>query len=700
MSSHATRGSWSRRALAVAGSAVLMVGVGVVTAPAALAAGPDTSASHASAQYLSGTWNTTGATADYTGNGTETPGAAVDQSNDIASLVSTIPGLQINGAFGNEYAHAGSGGSSWAASGRVTGAGGVGAAAPANVDIDLGQLLGLPGTETFKLKLQEIASIAKLDVASVGTNDLAPNCGADWSDPNTTNCRGYGLKSGTLSIHSDTLKAATADVQALATQVDTAIGTLTTTLPAALTSALFGPMDSAFSAALLGLPPLDTRVPALGGHVYEITAASMSNTQVTVAVSGTVAATLAGIIAAPHSINGVTVDLGSGDVSVDYDVVMGSLNPGGGLNNLPPNTALFGTAVVDSITDSVSAIIDGFAAEISAAIPALLGAVNVTVTASAAPIVTVTDTKYKWKWTGFLSGHWQVDGTPNDNTYSGFGVGGTYTGTLYQVLNGGATVSLSITGWPALLDGFGLHAPSISAVTLPGLPGGISQPIIDGVVNAGAAAIKAATKTAIDGIAGQMNSASSVFGGTINVQSGDATTGYQVSALELRFGSAAPLRSGSAFKAAPRPGAVVAPGATVRLATSIVGPNRDALTCVAGMHYDPKTGTCVKDSTPGGGGPGGGGTPTTPPTTTTTTTTEPTTEVLGTSDTVSPQSPSVEVSGESGEVTTTEVVGLAETGPRQLGLIALLGLELLLGGIAVMRLTARRRRAAHHHHHA
>jgi LPXTG-motif cell wall-anchored protein len=57
--------------------------------------------------------------------------------------------------------------------------------------------------------------------------------------------------------------------------------------------------------------------------------------------------------------------------------------------------------------------------------------------------------------------------------------------------------------------------------------------------------------------------------------------------------------------------------------------------------------------------------------------------------------PNIEVADESNEVTAEEepVASLAETGPHETGLIALVGLELLLAGIAITRLSARRGRA-------
>lgn len=59
-------------------------------------------------------------------------------------------------------------------------------------------------------------------------------------------------------------------------------------------------------------------------------------------------------------------------------------------------------------------------------------------------------------------------------------------------------------------------------------------------------------------------------------------------------------------------------------------------------------------------------------------------------------STSVEEAGQSDDATgTTEVLGLAETGPREIGLITMLGLELLLGGIAVTLLATRRARRRH-----
>lgn len=670
-----------RRLLALTSGTVLLAGLGIAAAPAALAADPDTSASHASAQFVSGTWNTAGVHADF--DGATSAGTQV-ASNALASLVA---GGAIDVGVGSEYAEASTGGASWAASGAVTAAGMP--TRPATVDIDLGKILEDAGirngiVEKLTLSLQGIAGVTKLDAQTFDPAvGLASDCGADWTA--ATNCRDYTLKSGELHIGSNALKAAMGEVQGLAAAIDSAIGTY-----------YDGPLDDSIANVILApinqwlVDNVVVKTPKTTG----VTHAAVDGADLDVSIGGTVASALATILSAPHTVNGVVLNLGDGTIDVDYDTVMG------GLNGLDPNTPLFGTAVVDSVTASLNAIVDDIAGEIAAAVPTLLDAVTVSVTGN----VTGTVATEAWlpasKWTPAV---------PLGSSHSTLTIGVTYTGTMWQLLHGGGQITFSGHAPDDVLIDTAIKALflvipqpiDLSTLVPGGLFGGAVDPAIATAIDSAAAGAKSIGGAVITSLAGILNGASDVFGGTINVQEPLTPSPFRASPGAFRAAPAAAPAPGGAFSetALRLYFGPVGARTTVNLGTATVGPNRTVPICAAGTHYDPTTGLCAPDgATPGGGTPGGGA-----PTSTSTPTSSPATpavDVAGESDEIIPagavaQPTDIAVKGESSEATDETVAALAETGPHQTGLIMLVGLELLLAGIAVTRLAARRGRARH-----
>lgn len=683
--------------------------MGVVAAPAALAADPagDTSTSNASAQYVSGTWNTGGVTASFAGNGTGPAAPLVDLKNSAAAWQAGDPDDPFADiALGSERAVADTAGQSWAASGRVTDGAGTGAAT-INLDSVLASA-GLDGVlSKFELNLQQISSIAKLDASSFDSaTGMATTCASD----SATNCRDYTLEAGDLHMTSPAVAALYTKVHDAAVALDSAIGAYTKDL---------SPTDS-ITQGIINLSIGTAMASAVAGTPYAGSASNFlkyGHVSATLTVTSQVAQTLVDVLR-NWSVGGVDIDFEAGTLDVHLSQIMSPLNGRG------PNTPIFAASTFADIATAVDAAIDQAVDQIIAKVTELLNSVDVDVEVSTSGEL-VAVWQESCSYFDLLTFKW-VDGSCPKIASGPFNVVAHYSGGLLDVATGNGDTSVDFTTPATSPDqvqdviailngadwGAGVRALVGSLSDNGYLDEDAIKDQISDLVNGAAGDLKEYVAAGSTQLGVQLRSLADVFNGTINAQDVDpATGGYRVSALVLRFGAdaaaAAPsaLRSGSAFQTAPRPAAINLPPVTIRLATSIVGPNETETTCQDGQHYE--NGQCVddpddnnngnpSDNNTGNGNQGssttgdqGGSTPSDG---------GQSVEVEGESDEAAPKPDTVEeavdVKGVSQEVVDAAPSALAETGPRELGIMGLLGLELLLAGVAINRLTTRRSRRA------
>ncbi|MEO8094915.1 MAG: IPT/TIG domain-containing protein [Pseudolysinimonas sp.] len=316
-------------ALAVATTAVFTVGV----LPANATAGDD---SHATGAFLSGSMLTNtqllaigSSAADNDG----TQATQTDQDNLNATVLNalniTVPGgVQVPlsiadvGALGS-FAQAKNDGSSLGASGLVANDGSIGVGAvgaggvPAPMTLDLADTLG--GTLAA-----EIADLS-LELQSLSASAESTAGGAPVGD--------YEIVGGKILLTSNTIKGLSASLSTLAGNLQGSVDAL---------------------AGSSGL--LSTAVQGIG--LLSSLGLGSASVSVTADIQGAITPLL-GV----HTLNGVTVDLSTGAISVDLAAVNG-----GSLNGLAPNTELLSSAVLTAVTTAVTTIVSQLVTAVTTAV--------------------------------------------------------------------------------------------------------------------------------------------------------------------------------------------------------------------------------------------------------------------------------------------------------------------------------------------
>lgn len=370
--------------------------------------------SHALGQFLSGTLlggnlNTVagieGASASYIDGVTPGVSSMIPSSLDITALnnlatidipaISLLPFNQlIQLGLANQFAESMSGGVSRAASGAVDNTGAIDTTAAqsftsdATITLDtlLPHISGLNGViSNSDITLGAITGVAALDAAK--STALAASC-TNNSDPNQ--CRGYNLASATVNLTSPLVGGLTTHIGEIVGTLNEDLNGLISVLTASITRVVDSHLVDNPILTVLGAVDLDPIVVQLHANLSDA---------------------LAPILEQTISVNGVSISLSSGQVSVDLARLLD-------LNSLPPNSNLLTPAVLQAISTQIASLLDIVQSQINEVINATLSNVNVTISGGVSLAVPIV-------------------GTPLGS------VGLSYDGSLQALLDGSSPISLS-----------------------------------------------------------------------------------------------------------------------------------------------------------------------------------------------------------------------------------------------------------------
>lgn len=382
----------------------------------------------------------------------------------------------------NQYSQASPAGTARSAAGAVANSGAVdtspSATFPADASLDLVGLLGLPATgilSTAKLTLGGVTAVA---ATSAGHSTPATSC-STLSAP--VNCRDYTIARGGLVLNSPLLAT-------LVATIDSALGTIGAAVDSAVNS---GAVTSVLSAVTSLLSTLDTVLPGLS---------VVSNT-LSVTISTDLQSALSSALGQTLSDGVVSVDLATGDITVDLDALVG------GLDHLPPNTHVLSSTVINDLISRVLALLDGLTSQLATLVTNALDAVHVTISGGICLLFVVSCT-------------------------AGLDIG--YDDTLGNLVGGAATLTVTGTGLlslvgPVLTTVLGTVQSALATATGPLLTTALSS-----LTTATGPAVSTLT-TALDPVLSLINSLVDL---EVNVQEPGATAGtFREVAARLSLGS-------------------------------------------------------------------------------------------------------------------------------------------------------------------
>ncbi len=477
----------------MASTAVLVAGASTVLTPIANASPSDSS--NAAARFLSGTLATSAGTLDSvvalngvsaTNNGDATPDTqsnALDATALSAINVSLPSGVQLPlGDFialgaANQFAQASDNGVSRAASGAVDDNGVVDVSGtgefPSSATIDIRSLLDtgdVPNTvlDTASVSTQGVTGVAALTAGGTPAVDCA-----NLSSPTT--CRDYTVADATLNVHSPLIGNVLTGATTAAGTVDDALSGLSGGL---LTGLLDGVSNS------LGI--LNGLVPGL----------SLVSNDLNITITSTLAETILDKLTTSRSLNGVTLDLSTGTITVDLGQIIG------GLNNQPPNTPLLSAAVLSSITTSLTTLIGQVSTQLTDVLNGALDAATVHISGGVCLLEVVVCTA---------------------------GLDLSYDGTLGDLLDGTAQIGVSGTGLLAI-PGLDALLGSVQSNLLSGVTSSLSSGLT-GLGTTITTAVDNLIDPLLDDLGPALTTIGDVLGLTLNVQESPAAGVYTEVAL-------------------------------------------------------------------------------------------------------------------------------------------------------------------------
>ncbi len=482
--------------------------------------GTITASSNAAAQFLSGTLlgndlgnlpGLEGASASYVNGvtpGTEVSDAAqpdfsvLDQVFDLNGVpLNLVDFLQIG--LVNQYAQASVNGASRAYAGAVSDSGVVSldgtGAYPADAKLDLMQLI--PG------QANDILSTANITLGAI-----TGEAGLDLSaDPDTV-VQDYNIAGAGLELTSPLIGS-------LTNGIDTVLSTVTDTLNG-ISTTITSTINSAISTALAAV----SVIPGI--------TVGTSNIVTSITIDPDVA--LAPILSEPIVIPGdlsdpdggsVTLDLSAGSLVVDLAQFWG-----GTLNNLPPNTILFGTEIVSMLEDGKTELLVYLTNLLSSTLNDLLNTATVTISGG----VDITAL--------LISG----------------GLSVSFSGTVAELLSGDATLQITLTDTLSAIPASAL-TPILDALQL--IVSTVIQPAIFGdqtsIVNIAWEAMNDLVNTALDLIEPAFGLLAGVITINANVQSATVDTVTEIPLQLSLLGTG--LAELSLGKAVAGPNSYVAP---------------------------------------------------------------------------------------------------------------------------------------------
>ncbi len=462
-----------------------------------------------------------GASADYTASTTAANVISANPFNaEVLGLINLeLPAISLPlgdllqlGAVG-QYAQALPGGISRAATGAVNSDGIIDTTGqngfPADAALDLTEILPSAVTSTLLseagLELDAVTSVAHMD-ASLGAT-LANGC-ADMNAP--SQCLDYSIAGAKLNITSPL-------VGGLVQTVDDAIGDISTIVTGLVESLQEDIIDT-----------LEGALNSLGVLTVDLSA-TLDDTDLQAALSSVLSQTV--------TLNGVSINLSNGSISVDLAQLID-------LNNLPVDSQLLTADVLQEIVDQVASALASLQDQINDLVNTALDNLAVDISGGASVDAGILGTA---------------------------GVELSFDGSVSDLLDASAPIEINGTGLVSILD------PVLSGLTstIQGLTATLLSTAETVITDAGqlTSGVVAALTNQLPDVFAIINGVASI---TINSQN-SAGGIHAVSAVQIDILSpAAPLAAPISIspQAAPAANSV----ATVKLATSTVGPNSTSTT--------------------------------------------------------------------------------------------------------------------------